>query len=158
MRFPYVALPTRRPVYPLGGILVRHRPLVAIQVRGPSGTRSLTATLDSGSDDTILPAYLAPRLGIDLAQAPEGEAGTVGGPSIPYRYATVRLRLSDGYDECEWDAIVGFVAAPMRWAILGYAGTLQYFDLHLMGSRREALLTPNASFPVRHAVHRSPPP
>jgi hypothetical protein len=70
----------------------------------------------------------------------------------------VRLRLSDGYEECEWDAIVGFVAAPMRWAILGYAGALQYFDLPLLGSRREALLTPNASFPGRHVIHRSPPP
>jgi hypothetical protein len=78
MRFPYVALPTRRPVYPLGGTLVRHRPLVAVQVRGPSGARSFSATLDSGSDDTLLPTYLAARLGIDLAHAPTGEAGTVG--------------------------------------------------------------------------------
>jgi hypothetical protein len=61
MRFPYIALPTRRPVYPLGGALVRHRPLVAVQIRGPSGARSLSATLDCGSDDTLLPAYLAPR-------------------------------------------------------------------------------------------------
>ena len=158
MRFPYVALPTRRPIYPLGGILVRHRPLVAVQVRGPSGARSLSATLDSGSDDTLLPAYLAPRLGIDLAQAPAGEAGTIGGSPIPYHYAMMRLRLSDGYEECEWDAIVGFVAAPMRWAILGYAGALQYFDLQLLGFRREALLTPNATFPGRHVIHRSPSP
>jgi hypothetical protein len=158
MRFPYVPLPTRRPVYPLGGVLVRYRPLVAIEVRGPTGTRSLTATADSGADDTLLPAHLAPRLGIDVAQAPEGEAGTVGGPPISYRYATVRLRLSDGYEECEWDAIVGFVTAPMRWAILGYAGALQYFDLHLLGLRREAVITPNASFSGRHVIHRSPPP
>ena len=88
LRFSYIALPTHRPVYPLGGAVVRHRPLVAIQVQGPSGTRSLTATLDSGSDDTLLPAYLAPGLGIDLDQAPQGEAGTVsGGAPIPYRYA-----------------------------------------------------------------------
>jgi hypothetical protein len=158
VRFPYVALPTRRPVYPLGGALVRHRPLLAVQVRGPSGARSLTATLDSGSDDTLLPAYLAPRLGIDLAQAPAGEAGTVGGPPIPYHYATVSLRLSDGYEECEWDAIVGFVAAPMRWAILGFAGALQYFDLQLLGLQREALLIPNTSFPGRQVIHRTPPP
>ena len=80
--------------------------------KGHPGTRSLTATLDSGSDDTLLPAYLATRLGIDLDQAPQGEAGTVGGAPVPYRYATVTLRLSDGSEECQWDAIVGFVAAP----------------------------------------------
>jgi hypothetical protein len=158
VRFPYVALPTRRPVYPLGGALVRHRPLVAIQVGGPSGTRSLTATVDSGSDDTILPAYLAPRLGIDLARAPAGEAGTVGGSAVAYQYAMARLRLSDGYEECEWDAIVGFVATPMRWAIIGYAGALQYFNLQLLGLQREALIVPNASFPGRHVTHRSTPP
>lgn len=158
MRFPYIGLPTRRPIVPLGGSSVRHRPLVAIQARGPSGARSLSATLDSGSDDTLLPAYLAPRLGIDLSHALEGEAGTVGGPSIPYRYATIRIRLSDGYEECDWEAIVGFVAAPMRWAILGHAGVLQYFDVLFLGSRREALLTPNASFPGRHVIYRPPPP
>jgi hypothetical protein len=158
MRFSYVALPTRRPVYPLGGAFVRHRPLMAIEVRGPSGARPLSAILDSGADDTLLPAYLAPRLGIDLAHAPAGEAGTVGGPPIPYSYADVCLRLSDGYEECEWDGIVGFVAAPMRWAILGCAGALQYFDLQLLGMRREALLIPNTSFPGRYVIHRSPPP
>jgi hypothetical protein len=122
MRFPYIALPTRRPVYPLGGAMVRHRPLVAIEVRGPSGKRPLTATLDPGSDDTLLPAYLGARLGINLAQAPAGEAGTVGGPPVPYRYANASLRLSDGCEECEWEAIVGFVAAPMRWAVLRVCG------------------------------------
>jgi hypothetical protein len=158
MRFPYVALPTRRPVYPLGGVQVRHRPLVPIQIGGPSGMRSLDANLDTGSDDTLFPMYLATRLGIDLADAPKGEAGAIGGPPTPYHYATVRLRLSDGYEEYEREAIVGFVAAPMRWAILGHAGVLRYFDLQLLGLRREALLTPNASFPGNHVVHRPPPP
>jgi hypothetical protein len=158
MRFPYIALPTRRPVYPLGGAQVRYRPLVAVQVRGLSGARSLSATLDSGSDDTFFPAYLAPRLGIDLTGSPTGEAGGVGSAPILYHYAPVRLRLSDGYEECEWEAIVGFVAAPMRWAILGHAGVLQYFDLQLLGLRREALLTPNASYLGYHATHRSSPP
>src|SRR5271157_468635 len=45
---------------PLGGTQVRYRPLVAVQVRGPSGARFLSATLDSGSDDTLFPAYIAP--------------------------------------------------------------------------------------------------
>jgi hypothetical protein len=106
----------------------------------------------------LLPAYLAPLLGIDLAHAPTGEAGAVGGTPILYQYAMASLRLSDGFEECEWDAIVGFVAAPMRWAILGFAGALQYFDLQLLGLHREALLIPNASFPGRRATHRSPSP
>jgi hypothetical protein len=87
-----------------------------------------------------------------------GKPGGGGGSPILYPYAPVRLRLSDGYEECEWDAIVGFVAAPMRWAILGHAGVLQYFDLQLLGLRREALLYPNASYSGYHATHRSSPP
>ncbi len=63
MRFAYVRLPTRRPVYPLGGVSVRFRPMVALRVAGPSGSRILDASLDSGSDDTLLPAHLAGRLG-----------------------------------------------------------------------------------------------
>jgi hypothetical protein len=120
--------------------------------------RSLDANLDSGSGDTIFPAYLASRLGIDLSDAPTGEAGVIGGSTTPYHYAMVRLRLSDGYEECDWEAIVGFVSSPMHWAILGHAGFLQYFDLQLLGLKREAMLTPNASFPGRYRVHRSPPP
>src|SRR5271157_3411055 len=80
-------LPPRRHPGPLST-------LVAVQVRGPSGARFLSATLDSGSDDTLFPAYIAPRLGIDLAGAPTGDAGGVGGSPILYHYAPVRLRLS----------------------------------------------------------------
>jgi hypothetical protein len=158
MRFPYVRLPTRRPVYPLGGVAVRYRPMVALRVAGPSASRILDASLDSGSDDTLLPAYLAGRLGVDLAGAPEGEAKAVSGVPVPYRYARVALRLTDGYEECEWPAIVGFIAAPMRWAILGHAGVLQFFDVRLLGERRDAVLTPNSTFPGTYTVHLPSPP
>ena len=97
-------------------------------------------------------------MGIDLTSAPEGEAGAIGGIPIPYRYASVMLRLSDGYEECEWEAIVGFVSAPLRWAVLGHAGVLQFFDVQFLGSVREVVLTPNSSFPGKYAVHRQPPP
>jgi hypothetical protein len=57
MRFPYVRLPTRSPVYSLGGVAARYRPMVALRVAGPSGSRILDASLDSGSDDTLLPTW-----------------------------------------------------------------------------------------------------
>lgn len=157
MRFPYVSLETNRPIHPLGGALIRYRPLVTIRVKGHGKASYISATLDSGADDTILPDELAPRLGIDLTRAPHGAARGIGGSPISYRYATVTLRLTDSYEECEWDATVGFAPVPMRWAILGYAGALQYFDLQLLGLRREAVLTPNTSFPGSHVIHRPPP-
>jgi hypothetical protein len=32
------------------------------------------------------------------------------------------------------------------WAILGHSGCLEFFDVELLGHRREAQLTPNDSF------------
>lgn len=158
MRFRYVRLPTRRPVYSPGGVSARYRPIVALRVAGQSGSRVLDALLDCGSDDTLLSAYLAARLGIDLAGAPEGEAGASGGVPVPYQYARVVLRLTDAYEECEWSAIVGFVASPMRWAILGHAGALQFFDVRLLGAQLEVVMEPNSTFPGTRTVHRPAPP
>ncbi len=158
MRFRYVALTTRRPVFPLGGSQVRYRPVIPIEIGSHLGSRTFDSCLDTGSDDTIFPAYLAPRLGIDLTNAPEGEAGAIGGVSVRYRYAPVTLRISDGHEESVWVGIVGFAAAPLRWAVLGHAGTLQFFDVQFFGAGREVILAPNASFPGQHVVHRPPPP
>ena len=153
-----MALATQRPVYPLGGARVRHRPVIPIQIIGPLGSRMLSANLDSGSDDTLFPAHLAQRLGIDLTNVPEGESGAIGGVPIPYQYASVTLRISDGYEECEWEGIVGFLAAPLRWAVLGHAGMLQYFDVNLLGDDRAVIVAPNRAFPGRSMVHRPPQP
>ena len=153
-----MALATQRPVFPLGGARIRHRPIIPIQIIGPLGSRMLSANLDCGSDDTLFPAHVAPRLGIDLTNAPEGESGAIGGVPIPYRYATVTLRISDGHEECEWEAIVGFLAAPLRWAVLGHAGMLHYFDANLLGDHRPVVVVPNPAFPGRLMVHRPPRP
>jgi hypothetical protein len=122
---------------------------VPVQIIGPGGSRILDASLDTGTDDTLFPAPLAPRLGIELANAPEGEAGSIGGVPIPYRYAQVTLRISDGFDEYEWAGTVGFISAYLRWAVLGHAAVLQYFDVQLFGDRHELILIPNSSFPGR---------
>ena len=66
MIFAYLALPTKRPVAPLGGGMVRHRPIVPVRVFGPLGSRLLDGCIDCGSDDTIFPLSLARQLGIDL--------------------------------------------------------------------------------------------
>ena len=158
MKFPYLGLPTRRPITSLGGISTRHRPLIPIPIVGPSGSRTLDASIDSGSDDTLFPEYLASRLGIDLSVAPEGLSSAIGAAAVSYRYALVTLRLCDGYEEFIWDSIVGFVAAPMRWAVLGHAGVLQFLDVQLLGARLETILTPNSTFPGQRAILRYPGP
>jgi hypothetical protein len=158
LRFPYLPLPTRRPVPSLGGATVRYRPLLAVRLRSPSGSRLFDGCLDSASDDVLFPRRLAAPLGIDLVGATQGEAWPVGGVAIPYLYARVTLQVTDGREECTWEATVGFVDQPLRWALLGHAGFLEFFDTELRGDRREAILTPNPSFPGRHVVHQPPPP
>src|SRR4051794_37885916 len=114
MRFPYLSLPVRGPIPSLRGTRFRHRPVVPVYLIGPGGTRFLDGNLDSGSDDSLFPSYLVPFLGIDLSGAADGGAGAVGGRPIRYRYALVTLRVADGSEACEWDAIVGFIDAPLR--------------------------------------------
>jgi len=71
-------------------------------------------------------------------------------------YASVTMLLTDGYESCEWDAIVGFSTVPMRWALLGHAGFLEFFDVELFGARREVTIKPNSAFAGLHVVHDQP--
>jgi len=152
--FPYLPLPTIRPVISLGGAMVRYRPIVPVRVFGPLGSRLVDGCLDCASDDTIFPTSLARRIGIDLSGAPAGEAQPVGGLVIPLSYAALTLRLSDGFETYEWQATVGFVNLPLRWALLGHAGFFEYFDTELRGSRREVAIAPNIQFKGLHTRHQ----
>jgi len=153
--FPYLPLSTKSPVPSLGGATVRYRPIVPIRVFGSQGSRLYDGCLDSASDDTIFPLSLARKLGIDLSGAPQGEAHPVGGMVIPFSYAAVTLRLTDGVETCQWQATVGFLDLPLRWALLGHAGFLDFFDTELRGSRRHAVITPNSLFPGTHTIHQA---
>jgi hypothetical protein len=68
---------------------------------------------------------------------------SIGGAFTSYPYATVRLRITDTYEVYEWEAVVGFAATPIRWALLGHAGMQQFFDIELLGHGREVILRPN---------------
>jgi hypothetical protein len=114
---------------------------------GPATTLLQTALLDTGADDTVFPDWVAVYLGIDLTQAPTGNAaGVSGGPTL-VRYAEVTLRLADNQERREWKAWVGFTAARLRSPLLGYAGCLQYFTATFFGDREEVELTVNGSYP-----------
>ena len=102
----------------------------------------------TAADDKVFPLQVARLLGIDLSNAPMGSAAQAGGTVLTYRYAPVHLRLSDGVEAFEWDAIVGFLDRPgMRRALLGHSGFLDFFDVLLRGEAKEAIVTPNGAFP-----------
>jgi hypothetical protein len=138
--------------------MIRYRPIVSVRLFGSLGSRLYDGCLDCASDNTIFPLSLARKLGIDLSAAPQGLAHPIGGITIPYSYAAVKLQLSDGLETCEWQATVGFVDLPLRWALLGHAGFLDSFDTHLQGARREVVITANALFPGTRTFHQGTPP
>lgn len=100
--------------------------------------------LDTGSDDTVFPLWVAAFLGLDPAQGAEQEIRLAGRPqSFRGRFLSIEVRISDGQETFQWPASVGFVPVPLRRALLGYAGFLQYFDTDFHGADREVILKPN---------------
>ncbi|HEV3081736.1 MAG TPA: hypothetical protein VGY66_18295 [Gemmataceae bacterium] len=126
MRFAYLPLPTRQPVYALGGVRIRYRPIVPVQIISPQVLPPFDACLDCASDDTVFPLRLARRLGIDLSNAPAGQVQPVAQAVLPVKYARVTLLLADGFESCQWEAIVAFADVPLRWALL--CRTLRFQD------------------------------
>ena len=147
MRFPYALVRVPRSVVSLGGRWVRPRALVSISLVGPSDTFVEDALLDTGADDTVFPSYTAARIGVDLNNAPAGEAVGVGGAPLLVRYAAVELRLTDGIEFRRWPAWVGFTAARLKHPLLGFAGCLQFFGAYFRGDREEVELEINALYP-----------
>ncbi|HVC93198.1 MAG TPA: hypothetical protein VND64_05875, partial [Pirellulales bacterium] len=99
------------------------RPLLAVRITGPAGSRLRDGLLDTGADETILDPSVAPQIGADLSRAVERAVNLVGRGRIRCRYVSVRLRISDGIAETyEWDTIVGFAPFPVLRCLLGFAG------------------------------------
>jgi hypothetical protein len=150
--FRYRRVPILQPAVALGGTMYRPRPLVLVTLLSGPNTAIDNGLLDTGADDTVFPDSVAVRLGLDLRNAPLGEAAGVASAPVSIRYAQVTLRLSDGRELCEWPAWVGFTAAPLRQPLLGFAGCLQFFDADFHGGREEVELATNSLYPGRSGL------
>lgn len=147
IRFPYTHLRSSQPIIALGGRFVHPRPLIPVSLIGPAGTELKDALLDSGSDYTLFSAQSAKTIGLDLSNAPHAVGAGIGKAVMPIRFAQASLRISDGVETREWSAWVGFVSIPLKHPIMGFAGALQFFDLHLRGALEEFELAVNALYP-----------
>jgi predicted aspartyl protease len=147
MRFRYHRFATKRPVLTLGGRQDRPHPEVNVTLIGPADTRVVRGLLDTGADDTVFPESWAELIGIDLTGAPAGAfKGTIPGVAS-VRYAKATMRLAGNGERREWTALVGFTAAPLRRALLGFAGFLQFFSATFHGDREEVELAVNPLYP-----------
>jgi hypothetical protein len=146
--FRYMAVPVKQPVPSLGGVLVRHRPVVAARLTGPRDARLIDGLLDTGSDETVIEDWRAPAMGVDLTQAPERNVMLAGRPQpLRCRYAPIQMELSDGIETFEWTTIVGFIAGRLHYCLWGQAGFLQFFRAEFDGEDHVVILTPKPSFP-----------
>jgi hypothetical protein len=147
MRFRYTPLRAKGPVVSLGGRQQRPRPIVTVTLIGPAGARVIPAGVDSYADDTVFPEGEAARAGIDLTNAPLATSAGIGGAPVPVKYAQVTLRMADAKERREWPAWVGFTPALTNYALLGFAGCLQYFTTTFYGHLEEVELLVNPLYP-----------
>ncbi len=145
--FRYKVVRVSRAVVTLSGRWSRPRPILPIAVIGPSNTSAVDGYLDTGSDDTVFSERLAARIGLDLTNAPVGQLTTATLTNASVRYAQVILRMTDGKEQREWPAWVGFTPAKLQSPLLGFAGFLQFFTATLRGDREEVELTVNSLYP-----------
>ncbi len=145
--FRYKVIRMPRAVVSLGGRWSRPRPLLTIAVIGPTNTSAVDGYLDTLSDDTVFSERLAARIGLDLTNAPQGQMATATLANAPVRYAQVVLRITDGKEQREWPAWVGFTPVQLQSPLLGFAGFLQYFTATFRGDREEVELTINNFYP-----------
>jgi hypothetical protein len=103
--------------------------------------------LDTAADDTVFPLWVSVMIGLDLSRAPEQDIRLVGrAQTARARVSQVELRITDGREACRWSAVVAFVPLPMRRALLGQNGFLQFFDSLFRGADLQAILEPNRTF------------
>jgi hypothetical protein len=119
-----------------------------ITVTGKSGSFHGPILLDTGSDDIVFPDHIALQIGLDLSRAPQRQAVGVGGsaPTL-LRYGPVQLELSDSRQKCRWNATVAFAKSPMRIAIFGIAGGLEYFITRIDFAQMDIEMIPQSGLP-----------
>jgi hypothetical protein len=147
MRFHYTPFRTSVPVLTLGGRGERPRPVAPVTLIGPRNSWPIDARVDSNADDTVFPERMASLVGIDLANVPQRTFSGIGQAPVPVKYARVTLRMADALERREWPAWVGFTPVLTTYALLGFAGCLQYFTTTFHGHLEEVELAVNPLYP-----------
>lgn len=117
-----------------GGTL---RPLLDINVEQVDDVR-VRCLVDSGSLNTLFPAWVARGAGVSLARAKRRRLG-VGGTAFDAQFTTVTLAAAG----LTWDAPVGFCDPwPYAWGLLGQESFFRYFAVTFRAADGEMELIP----------------
>lgn len=149
MKFPY------RPVVVAAldndDYILLMRPEIPIEIAGASGTMVLSALVDTGADNTILPLSVAVSLQIPVHEAQGTQAKVFGGQQVRLFSGEVDFQLRQGDELLCWSAGVQFFdfADPNEeTAVLGHAGFLDYFTATFDGLDAILTLVPNTDLPA----------
>jgi len=86
VRFVYRRLRTHAPVATMGGVFVRHKPIIQVVLTANDRTILSRGLLDSGSDDTVFPRTSGEELGIMFDGLPKlGQAGFLQFFTVEFR-------------------------------------------------------------------------
>ena len=69
------------------------------------------------------------------------------GQAYALRYASVELELTDSKESWRWPAMIGLSDAPIRYPLLGMAGSLQFMDVTYHGQEQMITLDTNTTYP-----------
>jgi hypothetical protein len=148
MRFGYTYYEVNPSATTPAGVL--YRPEVIVEVIGPKSVESVQALVDTGSDETIFPAYVAESIGAKLDLRAVTQVSAVGGHLVQLVPGRVTLRLTQGDESFQWSAVVGFIEGMQphdEVALLGYAGFLEFFRATFDSQTRELTVMPHSRLP-----------
>lgn len=138
---PYQVMPSKKM-----GMSTVYRPAVRIRVVGSTGSASVLALVDTGSDQTLFPYSVGRVIGAVDGSSDRLSIGGINRQNIEVTMGDVELELTDGQEKYRWLANVGFVmfASPEdEVAILSHQGCLEYFTVIFDGAKRELEMVAN---------------
>lgn len=129
-----------------------YQPKVKIVLVGPRGEHRFKAIVDTGSDQTILPALDVEEFtGITIDRKVRA---TVMGRLRHHQEelflgTNCQVLLSGENEFYQWPAAIWFSDDATSPPILGHSGFLEFFTATFDGFKKELTLTPNKNFPGR---------
>jgi Aspartyl protease len=127
MRFRYQRYRMKSSVSP-GRIVAR--PEISVKVIGPAGAVKLDAVVDTGSDLTLVPRWVATQIGARVDDTRRSPLGGIAGQVVEGSPGDVELEISSNGSYCRWMTTVVFVNYPAgsnATTLLGHFGFLDFF-------------------------------
>jgi hypothetical protein len=141
MRFPYVEY------VDAGGAsraIKLYRPVLPIYLRGVGRTLRRLGLVDTGSDFTLLPAWIASALGVITdSNAPTRVAG-FDGNEVLAQSGRVTFELRRNKTSLRWTATAYF--AEQQYVLLGNLGFLEFFTAKFDWAAKSFEILPNDRF------------